>query len=317
MDYEDVINFNLSAYNETEEINPPSFNDSLAHEILFGLCCTAAFFADLSIVYTILYFKRMRTVSNILIANWAIFDILTLLVTPSGYRLIFLFEHLTVPRTFLCVLFKLGSGLHLNLIFYVFIVLIDWSLAAYFPKISKKIRVFYKYILGFSWAVLIILSIVYVNTCRTLYFYNYFNVIAMLITFSTMTLYVIILHCVRAVQKCRRVPQDYSNVSLYLITSFVCCNILAFFNLLLIEFNSLYEPIYATIGACAAFCNSIVTLTLLYFFDRNFKAYFLQILRCNAKKYESQINDNDFQHNDFTVQVSFHTPTEELLSNAY
>lgn len=311
MDYEDVINMTNYA-NTSEPITPERSRKDISHEIVFLICCTIAFIADVLIIFTILRFKQMRNVRNLFIANWAAIDVCSLVVTPTGYRILSIFSNFSISSRAKCILFELGAASHYMVIICVFIVLLDWFIAAYFLNASRKIRSYHKIFLGLTWGVFILIVILYCYGCKNGW-YNYFlHTFATFFTLCGVTLFIIILHIINGVQKCRKKPLEYPKLGLHLGTCFIMCYIMAVANIFLVDFLRMYHPFFAIISACFVFCNGIANLIVLYFCDTHFQAHFLQVIKCKFDRYNNQISELD----DHFSEVSFHSPTEQLINSA-
>ncbi|KAF5298885.1 hypothetical protein FQR65_LT09536 [Abscondita terminalis] len=91
-----------------------SFDNKVAQrvipDVVFTLVCMVAVMANSSLIYTILKFKRLHTVPNLILANWAIADLVTLLTTPSFYRLIAILDHVSLSGMFMCSLYGIGAA---------------------------------------------------------------------------------------------------------------------------------------------------------------------------------------------------------------
>uniref|UniRef100_A0A1Y1L9Q8 G-protein coupled receptors family 1 profile domain-containing protein n=1 Tax=Photinus pyralis TaxID=7054 RepID=A0A1Y1L9Q8_PHOPY len=314
MDYEDVINM-TEVVDSSGAITPAQSRKDISHEIVFLICCTVAFVADVAIIFTILRFKQMRTVRNILIANWAVMDLCSLLVTPSGYRILSIFYEFSIFKRAECLLHAFGAAFHYAVVMCVFILLVDWCIAAFFHNASRKIRPYYKFALGFHWGVFIFFTVLYGTPCQNKYnawMMQFLHAIIAFFTLAVFLIFMIILRIVLMVQKCRKKPLECPKLSLHLATGFMMCYILAFANILFIEFLRVRHPLFAMISACMVFCNAILNFVFLYFCDTHFQAHFNQVIRCNFQRYNNQITELD----DHFSEVSFHNPSEQLINSS-
>lgn len=311
MDYDDVINMTDLA-NASEGITPERSRKDISHEIVFLICCTAAFVADVLIIFTILRFRQMRNVRNLLIANWAVVDLCALVVTPTGYRIFSIFSNFSISSRAQCILFELGAACHYMVVLCVLIVLIDWFIAAYFLNTSRKLRSYYKILLGLTWGLFILIVILYTYGCKNEWNHYFIHTFVTFLTLCSVTLFTIILHILIGVQKCRKKPLEHPRLSLHLGTCFIMCYIMALGNLFFVDFLRIYHPIFAIISACFVFCNGVANLIVLYFSDAHFQAHFIQVIKCKFDRYNNQISELD----DHFSEVLFHNPTEQLINSA-
>lgn len=139
MEYED-INLNISDLTIDSEVTVESSKDHLPFEVMFTIFCIVGVIADAMSIYIIFHFKRMRTVSNIILANWYIFDLVTLVVAPSAYRIISVLENLSISEKLVCTLSAVSSFAHIAIVVIPMVVTIHWALAAFWPGAYAKAR---------------------------------------------------------------------------------------------------------------------------------------------------------------------------------
>ncbi|KAK5645370.1 hypothetical protein RI129_006670 [Pyrocoelia pectoralis] len=300
--------------NSTEPVHREESMKYIAHEIIFLICCTVAFFADVAITFTTLYFKQMRIAPNILIANWAVTDLCSMLVTPSGYRLVSILDNFDLPSHFMRTLLHIGLTLHYITIVSVLIVLMDWFVTAYFSKFSKRIRVYYKFVVAFIWVTLLIWLIVLCTQDVSPKFHRT-TINACFMTVFALLICIIIIRFINMLKKRSGRPVEHPKLALNLCTGFVMCYVLAIANFLLVELFRARHPLFQVISNCAIFCNSLVTFGLLYFCDKSFQAHLRRSFQCKFRRNGNSFSDSETLEADPFSEVSFHCPTEQLLTN--
>lgn len=310
MDYDDVGNYTFD-----EEIMPGRSAADIAREIVFIIFCLVGVCADAAIIFNILRLQRVRTVPNILLANWAIADLCSLLVAPSGYELIHVLENISMSPEFLCGLQHFGSVLHLTVVVFVMIISADWFIEAYFPIKSETIRNYHRYVIGATW----ITSLLFcgVNTGICLSGRNTrFAVYLLYSSFWLLLAITIALQSSRAVRKyLLKRPVDCPSLMLTLATAFAGSWLLSYITAWIS-----YNMVIQTIAVGMVFSNSIVNFTILYLLDKDFQSCLLQALKRPGSGYEDSIAGSDnpayknFANDSFPAKLSFDKQEEPLLT---
>lgn len=312
MDYSEIENITADINNA---VPISASNARIYQEIAVTIFLGIGICADLAIAYTILQFKRLKTPTNIFIANWAIADMCSLIVTPSVYGLMSVITRLPIPYAFLIVVEVFGLLLHVLVMVFAITVLLDWFISAYFEKIAQKIHDNYKILVTVLWLLCIgygaILSILSLET------YYFIHVPYLVVgCYFLLILLTIVCHCSRAVQKCRKKQILYSTFSLYLATAYAGESLLGILGILFINIVKFHKALFVFIG-CLFFSSSVVNLVLFYFFDTDFQACFRQVLKRTGDSYEESICnfDNPLIHNnEKDVKISLHNSDECLNS---
>ncbi|KAF2893235.1 hypothetical protein ILUMI_12939 [Ignelater luminosus] len=257
--------------------------------------------ADTAIIYGIYRFKRLKTPSNVFLANWAIADLLSIVTVPTiivNYVLIFdpssyIYTCLTTHATVTCHLAVTVFGLLLS---------IDWCTAAYWPRISDKVRNRYLFIIVAIWLVLLLFYILSSALCISgIHFY--FNVIIFVIFYAINLLFVIVLQCTRIVQKCRTGSITYPeslNGRLAIISIITFSYLLAAVNVAL-EYANVYHSSYdyiatyacTIISAITVLASSVVTLGVLCWFDKNFRLCVFPIGSNTHARFENEVSETE------------------------
>lgn len=287
MDYDEIVNMSMD-YND--EIPYRDSYKFLTREITFAIFCLIGMIADVIIFYTIFKFNRLRTVPHIFIANWAIADFLSLLVTPSSYRIISVITKISLHFDFMCFIDEMGSTLHVTVLLFVILVLIEWFFSAYFGGISNKIKNNYKFIISGIWIFAITFSGIFTNICISYRSIIYHQIFLPFISFCLILLLVIVLQISRLVQKIRGSGIQHSTVNLTLGTAFLMMCFLSLLNIFFLS-SLVPHPAIEVLGLCFMFSSSIVNITLLYYLDDDFKICLLQIINRSGNRYEQTIND--------------------------
>ncbi|KAB0795484.1 hypothetical protein PPYR_12323 [Photinus pyralis] len=311
MDYEDIMNYTTvdSRTEPTTSVKDSWINRIEPHEVILFTCCTAAFFADLAIIFTMLCFKQLRTALNVFIVSWAILDICAVLVTPVGYRLVSILNHLNV-----CFLLQMGLVLHFLIIVSVFIIFISWCIIAYFSKFSKWIGVYYKITMALIWGILLIFLIILSTGCLG----HKFNDNAGKGGYGTLALLLMSILTIRFLNVLRKNKEqslEHSKLPLTLCTAFVLCHAFALGSYAMSQFLWLWNPIPIIISACFVYCNSVVTFSVLFFYDKPFQLHVRKIIHCTPRGTGRSFNEGERLDQEAFSEVSFHCPTEELRTN--
>ncbi|KAF5291666.1 hypothetical protein FQA39_LY14303 [Lamprigera yunnana] len=156
MDYDLQTNVTIDS---TGSVSYYDSSRRITQEVILTIFFIIGMFADVAIFYTIFCFKQIRTVPNILVANWAIADLLCLMVAPSGYRILSVIAKSSISHEFMCFLEEFGSTFHITVILFVIITLIDWFIAAHFGGASERFRNHYVTVIATIWLFAIIFAI--------------------------------------------------------------------------------------------------------------------------------------------------------------
>lgn len=283
---DDPLNINASILtldSELDDVTSEEARQELFFEIVFTIFCALGIIADALNVFIIFYFKRMRTITNIVLANWFIIDICALTVTPSAYEIVSVLEKLDLPVQLTCALFSIGALFHIFLVILVLIVSGQWALAAFWPEKYLKVRKLYKVVLTAIWSAILFLSVFESGLCYRdeTYFHMYMHVVLelffVLLCFST-----IILHIVRVVRQLKSKSQYQSNLMLWLVTAFVLCWLLPIILVVMFDFeNDLIEFAFL----CIIYCNGILNFFILCWYHKGFQACLVQLIKCSPSNY--------------------------------
>lgn len=284
MDYEDFNNLT------SQDVEEQSIH-LVFQEIIFTLFVVIGITADIAIIYTIVRFKILHTTPNILLANWALADIFSLLFNPSSYRTITAINQSDTIQDMICILFQADLAFHNNAILFIFSLLVDWCISAYFPRILERTRKYYKIYVGILWTFVSLYCILSARFCLKkinvyvsgiLFFFDYLGLF----------LFVIIIHIVRAIRRWKLKESNYSNLMLIVGTSYTLCWVLGFLDFVLLEVGSVH-PMVPFLAECCTFLSAIIILYILYRLDRDFEACFLQLFKRPKDRYENIISDQE------------------------
>ncbi|KAF2894775.1 hypothetical protein ILUMI_11398 [Ignelater luminosus] len=314
MDYENIEDVTNSTYEDGT--NSSEYLKVLPHEIVITVICFVGLCTNVAIIYIILKFKQMHAIPNILLENWIIADICSLIVTPSTYRITFALANFKLNPSFLCSLLNLLTVFRISEISFATVIVIDWITNVYYPKISKGIKLYYKHIITCLWIAAILFAGVSVDLCINYIFYFYIPEVTELVSYSTLLVLVLIANCVRIVMKCKKKPLEHSTHMLTLVTSLVVTYFLGFvFTVFFIH------SVLAIFVVCLVYLSTIFTFLILYFINKEFQMCIHQIFRRSNDDYADSIldatnrNSNAGQNN--SMQICFHNPVQEMLGSVY
>lgn len=311
MDYDQISNLTTDT---NDEMIAAVSRRLLIQEIVFTIFFLIGICADLAIIYTIFRFKRLRVVSNIFIANWAITDLCSLSVTPSSYRIVSVITSVALPHSFLCVLEEFGIILHASVQLSVILVLVHWFISAYFENTAEKINKTYKAVIAALWIFSICSATITSALCMSNKHVYIHQPLLLFGSYFIVFLLVTVCQCARAIQKYKGKPLLYPTLSLNLATVFAIVTILSIFSLLFLPF--VYRHIiFEIMMTCLLFSGSIFSLALLYFLDADFQACLHQAFKRSSNYEDTTCTyDNPLLNNDEeeTVKISFTDSDEKL-----
>lgn len=308
---DDSLNLNASILTldsgDFAEVTTEEARQELFFELLFAFFCLLGITADALNIFIIFYFKRMRTVSNIVLANWFIIDICALVVTPSAYEIVSVLESLDLPVQLTCSLFSIGALFHISLVVLVQIVSAQWALSAFWPAAYLKIRKYYKLVLTTIWSAMLFVSVLESGLCYKdeSYFHMYMHIVLELF-FVLLCFTTLMLHILRVARKLKGKSQYQSNLMLTLVTAFVLCWLLPIMLVVLFDFeNDLLEFSFL----CIIYCNGIVNFCILCWYHKGFQACFVQLLKCSPSNYADAVaefeNSEDVIIGQDVIKVTF------------
>lgn len=253
--------------------------------------------ANAAIIYGIFRSEKLKTISNIFLANLAIAALLSIIITPFVQFVLFDIK----SPVCICVTMSLTVMLHFAVILFGILLSVDCFINFYCPEASKKFRSFYSVVIKVIWLTALQFYIFNAGLCL----YNscdcYITNAMFLVFFVINLLFVIILQCSRLVQTCRTdsfVYPNVLNVRLVVITIITSSYLIAliYVKLKYSEEYSRHAPSYfgtfhtAFILALTLAVASIVTLGVLCRFDRGFRSGFFSTRSDNSEKLEHGIS---------------------------
>ncbi|KAF5298884.1 hypothetical protein FQR65_LT09535 [Abscondita terminalis] len=267
-----------------------SFDNNVAQrvipDVVFTLICLVAAMANTILIYIIFKFRRLHTVPNFFLANWAIADLATLLTTPSTYRLIAMLDNISLSGMFMCSLYGIGAAAQVTLIIYVFLLTLDWCLAAYFENASMKFRKYTKFYIFAIWIFMFLFLCLSIVFCINRHFFHGLHAFMVVFGFMGLFLFVTVLQICRAVRKCRRRTLNYPTIMLTITTSFVLSWFAAFVNVFAMFGFGIFHRSVEYISATLLFCTSIIVFIIFYRGSPDFQACLSRLFRRNKINYE-------------------------------
>ncbi|KAF2906083.1 hypothetical protein ILUMI_00094 [Ignelater luminosus] len=240
---------------------------------LFGIL------ADGTITYGVFRFIKLKTVPNILLANWAIAHMISAIILPLN---VLMNVFLTISENHIanCLSIHATITSYLVALWFCIVLCIDWCSTAYFFPLSKKIREHYKFAISFIWLNAVPLYVTSAGSCVG-YSTDLLPTVLVIISFIINLLFVLILHCSKLVQRFRVNPINYSRslkVQLMMITTILCSYLVAIISsaLALSDVYSITDN-YLRAGVCLLLSISaiqgtpVIILGILYFLDRDFR----------------------------------------------
>ncbi|KAB0795246.1 hypothetical protein PPYR_12085 [Photinus pyralis] len=128
--------FNNDTFND--DAIPSSSAGLIAQEVIYTIFAITGVVLNVTAICTINRFKQLKTVPNLLFANWAIADSLSLLVTPSTFRLVLMIENIDLHPKYQCAVLEADLIFHNVAILLMIIISFDWCLATYFRNVLKR-----------------------------------------------------------------------------------------------------------------------------------------------------------------------------------
>ncbi|KAF2888773.1 hypothetical protein ILUMI_17400 [Ignelater luminosus] len=228
--------------------------------------CVISICTNLAITFTIFfnYSKNLKTVPNILIANWAVADLITLILSPIvnvGYTVLEYDSEGVIVFDFLAefrVIFFNTS------IFFALALVTDWCLASYFLKSSNQFRKYYKYVIASVWGYTLIFVCLSIGFNVT---YGPFYIVPLVLThfsYPILAFLVVLMHFVRICKS-----TNNPALTLMLATIFVVCWFEFWITMTYIIFGNLYFSFLEI----PTYIPGIIIFIILYFKDQDFQTH--------------------------------------------
>ncbi|KAK5645375.1 hypothetical protein RI129_006675 [Pyrocoelia pectoralis] len=258
----------------------------IIQDVIFTILCFVAMLANVGLIYTIFHFRRMRTVPNLILANWAIADLSCLLTTPSTYRLIALMDNISLSSLFMCSLYEIGNTAQVATLFFAILLSIDWYIAAYFENTSKTFRKYMKFYLAVLWVCMFCVLCIGVVYCVYNYFANFVLATIIFFSYCALFLFIIIAQMCNCVRRCKSRRVTYPKLMLNVATAFTISWFFGFVNFFIMTAVNKYYRIVEIISSILVFCTSIIIFMIMYRQDNDFHACINNVLRRDRSGYE-------------------------------
>lgn len=283
---------------DNAQLNYSIISSRIAVEIVLTIFFIIVICVDVAILHTIFCYKRLRTVPNILYANWTIADLLCAMVTTSGYKILTVMAKSSLSHEFLCFIEQYGATFHLTVNLFVIIVLIDWLISAYFGRASEKFRDNYVLITGIIWTFAIVYGGISSGVCFRYYSYFIHHGLSLLTTYSVAALLVIGLQVSRIVQKIRHSCITPSTLNLTFGTVYIFG---ALFSVMPLFAEMHLNEILETFAIAALFGTNLINFGIMLTTNKDFRTCLLLAIKCRR--------DSD------DVEFDFHNPISNIGIN--
>lgn len=313
MDYEDGTDLTNATF---KTITPEESRQFLVQETVFTLFCVVGICADAAIIYTVFCFKRLHTVPNIFLANWAIADLCSLIVTPSSYRVISVIESVSVSQEFICFLFHTDLIFHSTAMIFMVVLSLDWCLSAFFRRVLESFRNYYKISVGSIWVIALLLCSISTRLCIKR-MYHFIPGYLLLFSYCTLLLFVVALQLFRCTQRViKREHTNHPTLMLTLATIFVLNWLVGLLNFLVYELGGPdYHWLVTIFTQCVIFASAIINFILMYRFNNDFHACVRQALKRSDERYVNAICE--LRASDRSTNITCQNASgHELMQNA-
>ncbi|KAB0795275.1 hypothetical protein PPYR_12114 [Photinus pyralis] len=290
--------------NDKAELTYSVMSSRLGMEIALTIFFIAVMCVDIAMFHTIFCYKRLRTVPNILFANWAIADLLCAMITPSGYKILSIITSGNITHEFLCFLEEFGATFHIAVNLFVIIVLIDWLIAAFFGRASEKFRDNYVLIAGVIWLIALVYGTASSAICFRFYSYFVHHAWSLMSTYCIIAVLVIGLQVSRLVQRLRQSGIISPTLNLTFGTIYAIGCILTIVQMMTLRY---YGRAFETFVTMCLFGTNLVNFGVLMVTNSEFRTCFLMAIRCKR--------DDDDHEFDFHNPISKVTVSKQRLES--
>ncbi|KAF2897112.1 hypothetical protein ILUMI_09063 [Ignelater luminosus] len=274
--------------------------------VMLVIVCVIGICTDVMMVYMTFRFKKLRTVPNIIISNWAIADIYPLTLASFDYVIYSFVEYPSVLFDIMSFLYEVEYVFYNTILLFITSLIIDWCLATYFLNASEKYRKYYKFTVATIW----VLSLITTCVTLSLRIHNLFFVLPIITFFFiyiAVLMFIIILQIARRIEKCKRRSSNYPTLTLTIATVCILCWLERWIGLGLAEVIDKYFPFIRLI----TYFSFVIVFIIIYRNNTDFQACFRQVWKCSNNRYIDEISDIHSPNKDTdsvnqTSQVYFH-----------
>lgn len=317
MDYEEaekLMNITIE-----EAVKAPG-SDIPIRFIIFTIIVIISLCVDVIIVYTILSYKKLRTVPNIFFVNWIIADFFSLICSPSNFEILLLFNTVSLPDDLFYILLLVTNTGNVVIILFAIMLALDYFLNAYYESTSTDFRNYYKFIVASVWGISFLVCVILIALYLSGSFVYTLHMYALVLTYGGLLIGIVTMQLLRFIDRFKNRMLGCSTYTLTLTTALVSCWFLPYCNFILLGFSNTFVPALEIISVCLVYGTSIVIIVLLYNLNKDFQACFLQILRRSRIRYqESSLEFHNPMRKPIVktpTQISF-TKEQDFLSSIY
>ncbi|KAF2893234.1 hypothetical protein ILUMI_12938 [Ignelater luminosus] len=287
--------------------------------IVIILTGAAGVIADAAIIYGIFRFRRLRTIPNIFLANWAIANMLSIMILPTnlGVAMFGLFYE------YLCLLVHATVTLHLAALLFGILLLFDWCTAVYYQRISEKLRKRYVTLIATLWSIVLLFYSLSAGLCISDVHY-YFTVILFVIVYVINILIVIALQCSRIVQKFKANPITYPNLLTARLTVLTIITLsylfgtihltLSYFDVYARHYNFIFTHIALILSAISVLSSSVVILGVVCWLDKDFRLCLFPKQNDLHERFENEVSEVE-DNNKNSSPITYENPTHTVYTN--
>lgn len=275
---------------------PSSFAGLIAQEVIYTIFAVTGVILNVASIYTINRFKQLKTVPNLLFSNWAIADSLSLLITPSTFRLLLMIDNFDLHPKYQCAILEADLIFHNVAILLMIIISFDWCFATYFPNVLKRVRQCCKFVILVMWGFAFFFVIITVRLCiRKIRHWT--TVLVLISLYLLLLLCTIVNQISRCVQKCRKIDSRHSTLMLNISSTYTICWFPGFIFYSFVDLFHIH-PLLAFVTESPIFCCTIINFVIMYKGNHEFQACLRQLLKHSRERYTENIRELETRGSD-------------------
>lgn len=270
-----IMEFDLTnvTYNQSDFVDDPMNLQNNVHIIVFAIASIISSICDLLIIISIFQHSVMRTKRNLLILNWAFADFFFQLQEPNKYFILHLMFGTDFYTSFGCVLYEHEATFLCLVCLFVLILNVNFF--------YKRLTIFsLKIVAAVLWLLTFSTVIAMTTLCMTLRYFPIHILVLLLVILIILTSYIVKL-VMYSIRRINRKEKD-TKLRYILSTGFALC----FFPATILF--TLHAGIHSAVLIFLTLIgnlNPMLNIFLLYYYDKNFKLSFLNIIRCKPAGY--------------------------------
>nr|XP_015835495.1 PREDICTED: chemokine C-C motif receptor-like 2 [Tribolium castaneum] len=246
--------------------------------------------ANFLLIFVMVKYKKLRQdTTNKLFLHFNVFQVVLLIGTNVGHKLLFDYEFSETTKTFnrvLCIFYQLDVGLLFGMFAILCLLVCDGFIKIYHKKKYQSFGFYCNFVPFGIYLLPVCFAVIMVPQCES---DEYFSLLIYFITVgvtATLALLLIIANIIHAVRKRKLTNYNSSNIGLVVPNIFflLWCPTLT---IVLLSLFVLHAPVSVTILSVLLFANPLINLLFVYFYDSDYHTCLRLTFTCKCREYNN------------------------------